>query len=134
MVDLGDGSVCYWRMSNSDDWAGMDNSYSGWSYWQVGGSNSESVHGIGYVVGRLGDSISVNVRIRSADIAESVFALGLGTWTSGISVTVLTKFILGVVLGRGQSNWSYSDRSKSRIKDLGGGGGNCQKGSENNLQ
>jgi hypothetical protein len=70
----------------------------GWSNWEVGGSNSESVDRVSDVVHSLSNSIGINITISSSNVSEGVLALRLGRWTSSIAVTVLAELILGMEL------------------------------------
>jgi hypothetical protein len=114
-----------------DAWGGDDGRSDegglwGWSDWEVGSSNSETVDWVRDVVDSLGDTVGINVAVSTSGHSESVLALRFGTWTSRIAIAVLAKFILSMELGGGQS-WG----NNATIDELGCCGRNCQKGGEN---
>jgi hypothetical protein len=79
-MSVGDGN--WVRNMGNSDW-GRDNRSNlsnlwGWSDWEVGGSDTESVNGVSNVVHGLSNSIGINVRISSSNISEGVLALRLG--------------------------------------------------------
>lgn len=69
------------NMGNSD-WSGDNGSNLsnlwGWSNWEVGGSDTESVNGVSNVVHGLSNSVSIDVRVSSSNISEGVLGLRLG--------------------------------------------------------
>lgn len=69
--------------------------------------------------------MSVDVAVRSSNISESVLALRLGAWTSGIAIGVLSELILSMELGGGETNWGSVVNEPSR--------GHGQDGGENDL-
>lgn len=88
------------------DW-GYGNLSWGWADWEVGGSDTESVDWISNILGALDESMSIDVGVSSTNNSVSSSRLGLGAWTSGISVAVLAKLILSMVLASmGTSVWS----------------------------
>jgi hypothetical protein len=86
----GDGSTdsnwCVGNLVNNWGSGNGHRSNGGWSDWEVGGGNSESVNWVSNVVDSLGESISINVAVASSHVSSSVLRLALGGWTSGISV------------------------------------------------
>lgn len=97
-----------------------------WANWEVGGSNTESVDWVSNIVHALDQTVSINVTVSSTDNTIGGLALGLGGWTSSISIGVLAKFILSVVLGS-MSTWG-NNSSWSNESSL----GDSQSAGENN--
>jgi hypothetical protein len=116
---------------SSNDRSGKDGWSSGndlrWADWEVSSGNSESVDGVSDVVGVLDESVGINERVLSSNISESVLALSLGGWTTGISVAVLTKLILAVELAGGGALHDGGVRQGGNHSR----GGNSQNASEN---
>jgi len=85
----------------------------GWSDWEVGGGNTESVDWISNIVHALDQTVSIDVVVSSTDNAISGPGLLLGGWTSSISVRVLAELILSMVLGSSGRNNSWGDESSA---------------------
>jgi hypothetical protein len=124
------------------DWTSGQSNWSwggSWANGQVGGSDAESVDGVRNVLDLLDDSVGINVRVSSAGDAIGGSHFGLGRWTTGVAVRVLSELILGMVLGGDWSrcnNWgsiSQSGVPQGRVGQWGvTGGGNGQNSGENN--
>jgi hypothetical protein len=103
--NLGSGVSGQMSVASGHDFRGVGDGCRGnsRSQWQVGGGHSEAVDGVGDVVDGLDDSVGVQVAVSSAGDTVPGLHLVFGGGAAGVTVAVLSEFVLSVVLAADNS-------------------------------